>query len=134
MKLKKYKVVSCEKCHNIQITGGKTLKCKFCHRYTKIKQKNRFGLSVKLIKDFDDEKTASRFIIALKNEIINNKNFIGFKSFTMRNSEEYLVGKCGRCEQDIMSNIEWEMSAGRPAHKECPKKKSAFSHLEEEIN
>ena len=130
----KYKIIQC-KCGQIQIIGGKICKCKSCHKSTKIQQKKKFGFALKAIASFDNTQSASRFLQEFNRQSLKNRDFIGYKTFgTMENSEknrkgiseteEYLVGICGFCREDILSIDEWESSDSMPVHSKCLGKES----------
>jgi len=78
-KLKKFLIIKCPKCGLIAVTSAKVLKCKRCHKSTKVFQKKGLGLIV--YKDYDTGTEANKFITKLKKEILNKKENIGFKTY-----------------------------------------------------
>lgn len=80
MQLKKFIVSYCPKCSKYQITSAKALHCKYCSKSTKIKQKNKFGFAISIIKSFDNPRVASKFLQAYQHEI-NKDKFIGFTEY-----------------------------------------------------
>ena len=79
MKLKKFKIVRCPKCGLIAVTSAKILKCKRCNKSTKIFQKKGLGLII--YKTYDTGTEANKFITKYKNEILKQKENIGFKTY-----------------------------------------------------
>lgn len=69
--MNKFKTVKCPKCHQIQVTSAKILKCKYCGKQTKILKKKGRDIVI-----YDERRTgteASQFIQEFKREIINKK-------------------------------------------------------------
>lgn len=130
MILKKYRVAYCPKCKKLQITSSKILKCKYCQKHTKIRQKNKFGFAINIIASFDTPNQATRFIKLYQNEKFKNE-FIGFREFRSKMSEKseelnhqqddkpYLVGACGICKDKVMSDQRWKIERGKPTHEIC---------------
>lgn len=77
--LKKFLIVKCPKCGLRQVTSAKTLKCKRCNKSTKIFQKKGLGLII--YKDYDTGTEANKFVTRLKNEILEQKEHQGFKTY-----------------------------------------------------
>jgi len=78
--MKKFKILRCPKCGEIQVSEAKTLRCKVCDKTTKIFQKK--GLGVVVFKSYDTGYQANKVITRLKNEIVNNKENRGWKEYT----------------------------------------------------
>jgi len=71
--MKKFKILMCRKCGNIQVTSSqKMLKCVYCGKSSVIFSKKR-GLITKVYSTFDTGTEASKFIIEFKNKIIGGK-------------------------------------------------------------
>lgn len=128
MNLKKFKLIQCLKCGQVQLNASKILKCKYCQKSTRIKQKTKFGLSVNLIKDFDSGEEATKYIKIYKNIILQRKKDKGFTTYgTMSettkkaDNERYLVGICAECHSDIYSDEDWNAESGKPMHDKCNK-------------
>ena len=77
-KLKKFKVLKCKYCGLIQVTSAKVLKCKRCNKSTKIYTKKGLGLIV--YKTYDTRTEANKFVTRLKDEVLKQKEHIGFKT------------------------------------------------------
>ena len=78
-KLKKFLIVRCPSCGFRQVTSAKTLKCKRCNKSTKIFQKKGLGLII--YKSFDTGTEANKFVTKFKDEILKQKENIGFKTY-----------------------------------------------------
>jgi len=73
VELKKYKVIQCPNCGNISsCMSNITFKCIFCNKSRKIKKVKEFGLSVKVLKSFDDPREATNYCRVAK-DVIQNK-------------------------------------------------------------
>ena len=77
--LKKFLIVKCPKCGLRQVTSAKTLKCKRCNKSTRVFQKKGLGLII--YKDYNTGTEASKFVTRLKNEILEQKEHQGFKTY-----------------------------------------------------
>ena len=77
---KKFKIVRCKKCSQLQVMGGTNFKCKICNTTTKLKLKSKFGLNLNVIKSFDTGTEAEKFLKCLNEEKMKPM-FIGFRSY-----------------------------------------------------
>lgn len=61
--MKKYMVVQCPHCGNLQSTSSATVfKCFRCGKSRKMNPKSKLGFGVKILAAFDDSAKAARFI------------------------------------------------------------------------
>jgi len=81
-KLKKFKILKCPKCGLRQVTSSKILKCKRCNKSTRIFQKKGLGLII--YKDYDTGTEANKFITKFKDEVLKQKENIGFKTYGVK--------------------------------------------------
>lgn len=86
MKIKKFKIIQCHKCGQMQIMGGWNFKCKICRKTTKLKLKSKYGLNLKLIISFDTGLEAQKFLSKFNEEKSKDK-FIGFRSYEVRGND-----------------------------------------------
>ena len=83
IELKRYKVVQCPNCGKIGTSMAViNYKCIYCGKSRKIKKKNDFGLSVKVLKDFDDPRECGNYCRIAKDAYENKGKLIeaGFYS------------------------------------------------------
>ena len=80
-KLKKYKVIKCKNCGGISVnTATKVFKCRYCGKTCKIFKKSEHGISVNLLKAFDNPRKATNYCRVAK-DVHKNKGNLTKKGF-----------------------------------------------------
>lgn len=119
MKIKKFKIIQCNKCGHWQIMGGLIFHCKICNKTTKLKLKSKYGLNLKLIESFDTGLEAQKFLSKFNEERLKDK-FMGFKMYEAKDKTKSnnFVGMCTYCREEVYEN-ELKIYDDKPFHKKC---------------
>ncbi|MBD3203061.1 hypothetical protein GF327_02105 [Candidatus Woesearchaeota archaeon] len=70
--MKKYKVIKCINCGKISVTfAEKVFRCTYCNKTCKFIKKRQIGLSVNILKSFDNPRQATEFCKIAKDKLKN---------------------------------------------------------------
>lgn len=82
----RYYIIKCKKCGNIGVGATNNIlkyryKCPICNKSFTLKSKRKAGLSCVIYKSYDTGTEANKFVTKLKEEVLKQKESIGFKTY-----------------------------------------------------